>query len=489
MKKIIIYLSILSSIAACTCRPNFLRPVIVQQKCDPPKKSDQEANFEERGIEEYDYTSNGDLYKRGEFVVSLEESTIEKIKQELNENEKKPESKIKSNFIKAAKDSIEYILKLQSKAAKDSIELPKITFRECECNRFILIHIEGGINAPTDLPIIMSLRSLPGVKYVDYNFIGEATEVKKPNDEPNFFDLSNVTANSPKDIIIGVVDTGLDNELFHAKDLLKNIYFNPTPTNDCGLNLDDKYGYNYVGQVGLENVDTDNKPVDDNPIRHGSNISADILRTSSSLKVGNIKILPVKAFDKNGTGDLFSASCGIVYAANRGARIINASFGFKSSRPDNLAALKNAVEHAKNKNALIITSSGNDGCSLNTNYGHYPAMFHSDTLDNIIVVSSALKNREVVFVPVFANTNPYFVHIAARASTYNFLNVGLTNQEQYGTSYSTGIITGLAAAELSLNINQDYSTLRQNILNHSNVQSLPYLLPFIQNGRVFTIGL
>jgi subtilisin family serine protease len=70
------------------------------------------------------------------------------------------------------------------------------------------------------------------------------------------------------------------------------------------------------------------------------------------------KILPVKISNNTTTGTAYvsDAAEGIRWAADRGARIINLSYGF-----DDSTTLRSAVDYAISANALVVAAAGNDG--------------------------------------------------------------------------------------------------------------------------------
>ncbi len=72
------------------------------------------------------------------------------------------------------------------------------------------------------------------------------------------------------------------------------------------------------------------------------------------------KILPVRVLGRDGTGSSSDVAKGIVYAASRGAKVINLSLeGARSS-----TAIRTAIEDAQRKNVLVVASAGNGGCGL-----------------------------------------------------------------------------------------------------------------------------
>ena len=78
-------------------------------------------------------------------------------------------------------------------------------------------------------------------------------------------------------------------------------------------------------------------------------------------------IMPLRAFDDNGSADLFILAKAVRYAVNHGAQVINMSFGTL----DNSKALKNAIDYGKSRGVTLVASAGNS----NTSTPQYPAAY------------------------------------------------------------------------------------------------------------------
>ncbi len=78
-------------------------------------------------------------------------------------------------------------------------------------------------------------------------------------------------------------------------------------------------------------------------------------------------IMPLRAFNDDGSADLFILSKAIRYATDHGAQVINMSFGTL----DKSKAIQNSVDYAKSKGVILVAAAGNN----NTSAVQYPAAF------------------------------------------------------------------------------------------------------------------
>ncbi|WML34220.1 S8 family peptidase [Clostridium sp. OS1-26] len=142
--------------------------------------------------------------------------------------------------------------------------------------------------------------------------------------------------NQKRQVKVAVLDTGVD---YTHVDLKNRV-------------LTD-LGYNFI--------DNSKNVLDDNG--HGTHISG-IIAAEANNKQGivgiagtlDVKIIPVKVLDKNGEGDSDKIAKGIIYAADKGADIINLSFGTKGTCEE----IDSAIKYAKEKGAFVVVAAGND---------------------------------------------------------------------------------------------------------------------------------
>lgn len=107
---------------------------------------------------------------------------------------------------------------------------------------------------------------------------------------------------------------------------------------------------------------------------HGTHVSGIVAaRTGNGKGIAggcpNCKLIIAKALDKNLVGYNDNISDAIIYSAKNGARVINLSLGSHQGS----AVLKNAINYATNRGALVVAAGGNYG----TRKAVYPAAYRN----------------------------------------------------------------------------------------------------------------
>jgi subtilisin family serine protease len=167
-------------------------------------------------------------------------------------------------------------------------------------------------------------------------------------------------------VVVAVVDTGLD--ALHP-DIQANVWANPLeiPGNlvDDDLNgyVDDVAGYDFA------NDDAD--PFDDNG--HGTHVAGTVAATGDNgLGVVGVafesRIMALKGLRADGGGTVDDLALAILYAADNGADVINASWGgFGSSQ-----LIDDAIEAADAAGVVFVAAAGNSNVDL-VQFPFFPA--------------------------------------------------------------------------------------------------------------------
>jgi hypothetical protein len=143
-------------------------------------------------------------------------------------------------------------------------------------------------------------------------------------------------------VTVAVVDSGLD----YAHPYLgpRNVWRNPTPGADPAF-PDDLLGWNFL--------DGDARVWDD--FGHGTFVAGLVAAVNPAAQ-----IMPLKVLDRFGGGPASAVGRAIVYAADRGARVINLSLGSQGLTHAEQAA----VDYARGRGALVVVAAGNEGADV-----------------------------------------------------------------------------------------------------------------------------
>lgn len=213
-----------------------------------------------------------------------------------------------------------------------------------------------------------------------------------------------------EDVIVAVIDTGCD---FNHADLKNNVI--------KGMNL----------------VEPGSEPMDRNG--HGTHVSSTIAACNNGFGMVGVapkaKIMPVKALNDAGGGDLSHVVDGIMWAADNKADIITMSLG--SSSPAD--PLEKAINYAASRGCIIFCAAGNSGPSRDI---MYPAKYNhtiaigaidinlerteftcsGDSLDFLAPghnIMGCVPNNRYSIMSGTSMSNPFAVGCAALLCSYN----------------------------------------------------------------------
>lgn len=155
-------------------------------------------------------------------------------------------------------------------------------------------------------------------------------------------------------ITIAVLDTGVDPNVVSSNYLWRNAKEISASATDPDGNCyeGDRFGWNFVNQS------PDIR--EDHPSMHGTLVSEFIVQEFEASARNFPQVMTLKTHDNQGGGDLFSSICAMHYAIDKGANIINASWGFYYYDEDPHPYLDSLVTHVmREKGIIFVTASGN----------------------------------------------------------------------------------------------------------------------------------
>ena len=297
-----------------------------------------------------------------------------------------------------------------------------------------LVALAGGVGQADALA---RLRANPIVDLAEPNARLEVSRVVP--DDPSFarqwgLDQStDVDINAPEawglaaglaSTIVAVLDTGID--LDHP-DLMDQLWHDPATGES---------GWNFVANTA--DVQDDNG--------HGTHVSG-IIAASVGNGVGvagvdgSARLMPLKIMGADGNGSLSAAVAAVYYAADHGARVINASW----TSPVRSQALADAIRYAGGLGAVFVAAAGNASADDDVN-PLYPA---AEPLTNIISVAAVGRSGNLAS---FSNFGVTSVDIGAPG-----VGILSTLPGGYGTLSGTSMATPMVSGVVALVLGQEPS--------------------------------
>jgi len=257
-----------------------------------------------------------------------------------------------------------------------------------------------------------------------------------------------------KNVIVAVTDSGVD---YTHPDLAANMW----------SDTDGSHGYDFG--------DNDGNPMDDSAdANHGTHV-AGIIGAVGNNGVGvtgvcwHVSIMAVKIADSSGALYESAAVAGIQYAVAKGAKVINASWGFDPGVSfSTVQSLYNAIAAARDAGVIFVTGAGNNTNNNNDASPVYPASFD---LPNIISVMATSNTDQQAFYSNYGLTS---VDLGAPGGEWYFqydpksiLSTLPGNQYQFfqGTSMASPYVAGACALILSIDPTLTYSQVKQILLD------------------------
>lgn len=264
------------------------------------------------------------------------------------------------------------------------------------------------------------------------------------------------TTTGSTNLIVAVIDTGIR---YTHQDLTTQMWRNPGEI--PGNNLDDD-GDGYVDNVyGIDTVNFDSDPMDDNG--HGTHCAGTIGAAANDghTHVGvawQVQLMALKFLSADGWGYTSGAVECIDFAVANGARILSNSWGgggFSQALYDSIAAARDA-------GVLFIAAAGNSGENTDHN-PMYPAGYDLSNVISVAAIdrSGALagwSNYGSSTVDIGAPGVDIFSTISDSDNAYAYFS---------GTSMATPHVSGVVALIMAVHDTLDASAVKARLLNTS----------------------
>jgi subtilisin family serine protease len=272
-------------------------------------------------------------------------------------------------------------------------------------------------------------------------------------------------------VTVAVTDTGID---YRHPDLDGNMWSNPA---EAANGVDDD-GNGFVDDIhGIDLAYGDADPADDSG--HGSHV-AGVVGAEGNNAIGSVgvnwsvRLMALKFLDRRGDGNTADAAAAIDYAVDKGARVVNASWGGPAFSHTLHAAVSRAADHG----VLFVAAAGNDGVDSDAS-PDYPAAFD---LPNIISVAASDPDDRLLD---FSNYGHRTVDLAAPGDEIYSTVPARINTSGYatysGTSMAAPYVSGAAALYWAHSPASTHDQVRNALL-----QSVDVLAPF--SGKTVTGG-
>src|SRR3989344_289442 len=310
----------------------------------------------------------------------------------------------------------------------------------------------------------------PNIESAEFNYIVRTTAV--PNDPyysstgswgqayDDLWGLKKIQMEKAWDVATGsaqvtvaVADTGID---YNHPDISSNIWTNsdeiPANNIDDDLNgfIDDTKGWDFYNN--------DNDPADDNG--HGTHVAGTIgaIGNNNIGVVGvnwQVKIMPVKFLGADGSGSVEDGASAIVYATDKGARVLNNSWLGPAT-----TAVGDAINYAHSKNVVVVAGAGNSNSNVEGLPAGHPLVITvaaSDSNDKKASFSS-YGNKIDVIAP---GVDILSLKSAVSPMCTETRTVGTNYCRVLGTSMASPHVAGLTALILWLRPNFSNEDIRQ----------------------------
>ena len=342
--------------------------------------------------------------------------------------------------------------------------------------------LDSVINTLSDDPSVIAFE--PEVKFRAYDIaLPAAVNPKAAEVDVNLSTLE--SSSNGSGITIAVIDSGVDarhidlsGQVLDGVDFRDGFSYFDYETNsiyDCVTYTD----ADYTNTGRTKPVHADFGKYD--PNGHGTHVAGIIAAKGFGVQgiAPGARILPVRVLDTFGSGDSSDVACGITWATDYGADIINMSLGSESES----IAVTAAVKYALSSGVVVIAAAGNSG--PNNIKPSYPAATKTSTSPDSYDVIAVGATSATGVIQSFSNRGAY-VDVAApglnilstcMASPQAQTLSGITSRTSCtsadgsgryeslsGTSMAAPHIAGLVALIMSSNPSMTYQDVTETLI-------------------------
>ena len=219
---------------------------------------------------------------------------------------------------------------------------------------------------------------------------------------------------------VAIIDSGVDSLNSTTRPTFAQFLWHNRPINPMPCS------YPSEGVLGMNIADTRYpEPYDHHG--HGTNVNGILVNVprdgeppfaGMSLEVMNVKITD----DTTKSATLYHAVCGMYYAVNKGAKVLNLSWGYLDTVQPKIAAA--FFDFSKTKNVVVLAGAGNNGINLDTSAAKFwPACF-SKTYDFVVSVGAYESTSTGAERAVFSNFGNASVDVYAPGVGVQSLSMG-----------------------------------------------------------------
>lgn len=254
-------------------------------------------------------------------------------------------------------------------------------------------------------------------------------------------------------VTVAVIDTGIR---YTHQDLASQMWRNPGEIPGNGID-DDQDGF--VDNIfGINAITNSGDPLDDN--NHGTHVAGTIGAASNngSPHVGvawRVRLMACKFLDASGSGYTSDAIDCINFAVNKGAKILNNSWGGGGYSQ----ALHDAIAAARDAGVLFVAAAGNSARDTDA-FPNFPSCYD---LENVISVAALDRSDNLAS---FSNYGRASVDLAAPGASIFSSTAGTDSDYNNfdGTSMAAPHVSGVAALVVARFPGITLAELRQRLL-------------------------